>query len=160
MLDNLERDTCHYTPASYNPTHPTHPTQTNHKQALEFILTHFEGIDFPRRISTKTTEGRQVLVNDKPEALARFKQANQLDCRISAYTDLDDTPNFLFIDIDNLDFSTIEKVLKKCRDFEYFPTVLFTGNGYHIYQPVRAIRLEDISDFADYKDKMTYQNNF
>ena len=57
-------------------------------------------MDFPRKISTKTTEGRQILVDDKPQALARFKQANYLDCRISAYTELDDTPNFIFIDLD------------------------------------------------------------
>ena len=28
-----------------------------------------------------------------------------------------------------------------------FPTVLFTGGGYHIYQPIEAVVLEDISDF-------------
>jgi hypothetical protein len=119
---------------------------------LEFILRHFAGIDFPRRISTRTTEGRQTLVNDKPEALARFKQANYLDCRVSAYTELDDTPNFIFIDIDSLDFTVIEKVLNKYREFEWVPTGLFTGSGYHIYQPVTPIRLDDISDFSGYRD--------
>jgi hypothetical protein len=123
------------------------------QDGLELILAQFIGIDFPRRISTRTTEGRQILVNDKHQALARFKQANYLDCRISAYTELDDTPNFIFIDIDSLDFTGIEKVLNKCREFEWVPTVLFTGSGYHVYQPVTPINLEDISDFADYRDR-------
>ena len=52
----------------YNPTHPAHPTQTSYKQALQFILTHFAAMDFPRKISTKTTEGRQILVDDRPQA--------------------------------------------------------------------------------------------
>ena len=56
------------------------------KEGLDFILKHFD-FDFiwPRTISTKTTQGRQILVYNKVEAFARFKQANFLDCRISAY---------------------------------------------------------------------------
>jgi hypothetical protein len=51
---------------------------------LDFILSHF--IDsFPRTISTKTTEGRQTPVYSKEEGLARFRAANYLDCKISAY---------------------------------------------------------------------------
>src|ERR687886_2238921 len=41
---------------------------------------------WPRTISTKATEGKQILVYNKEEALARFKQSNYLDCRINAYT--------------------------------------------------------------------------
>ena len=68
----------------YNPTHaahPTHPTQTSDKQALEFILTHFQQYGLPPQ-DFDQDHGRTVKysVNDKPEALARFKQANQLDC--------------------------------------------------------------------------------
>ena len=95
-------------------------------------------MDFPRKISTKTTEGRQILVNDKPQALARFEQANWLDCRISAYTELDDSPNFLFIDIDTRDQSVLEEILQRFEDLNWKPTVLFTGSGYHIYQPVSS----------------------
>jgi hypothetical protein len=42
------------------------------KQGLDFILKHFEFQFFiwPRTISTKTTQGRQILVYDKEEALA------------------------------------------------------------------------------------------
>ena len=52
---------------------------------LEAILNHFQEPFWPRTIATKTTEGRQVLVNNKEEAVARYEAANWLDCRISAY---------------------------------------------------------------------------
>ena len=86
------------------------------KENLGFLLKHFKRMDFPRKISTKTTEGRQILVNDRPQALARFEQANWLDCRISAYTEVDDSPNFLFIDIDTLDRSVLNKFFKDVRN--------------------------------------------
>jgi hypothetical protein len=50
------------------------------EEGLDFILTLFEVPKWPRRISTKLTEGRQILVHNKEEALARFKQANYMDC--------------------------------------------------------------------------------
>ena len=56
------------------------------EEGLDYILSHFEGQRlWPRAISTKTTEGRQVVVNSIEEALARFTQSDFLDCRISAY---------------------------------------------------------------------------
>ena len=69
------------------------------RHGLEFILGHFASSRFPRTISTRTTEGRQVLVNNKEEALARFKQANYLDCRINAYSggDIKGDPNFIIL---------------------------------------------------------------
>jgi hypothetical protein len=83
-----------------------------------FVSPDLKAADFPRKVSTKTTEGRQILVNDKPQALARFKQANWLDCRISAYTELDDSPNFLFVDID----------IKNDIEFVAMVDVDYTGN--------------------------------
>ena len=150
FLNKLEGDLC--------PNYPTYPhnrhNRTNrtidHKQALEFILTHFDAMDFPRRISTRTTEDRQILVNDKPQALARFKQANYLDCRISAYTELDDCPNFLFVDIDALDLAVLRQILDRCAKFGFCPSVLFTGSGYHVYQPVHSVRLHEVGDFTKF----------
>ena len=61
---------------------------------LDYILSHFKTDDkeeegqprlWPRTISTKATQGRQVIVNSQQEALAYFKAANYFDCRISAY---------------------------------------------------------------------------
>src|SRR5215212_2958184 len=50
-------------------------------KGLEFILGHFnnETCWFPRTISTKATEGRQVVAYSKEEALVRFKAANYQD---------------------------------------------------------------------------------
>jgi hypothetical protein len=59
---------------------PSHNRPVIVEEGLDFILSHFkEG--FPRTISTKTIEGRQIVVYNKDEALARFKAANYLDCR-------------------------------------------------------------------------------
>src|SRR5688572_16268650 len=55
------------------------------ERGLDYILGHFQEPLWPRTVSTKTTEGRQLLVNSREEVLARFAQANYMDCRISAY---------------------------------------------------------------------------
>ena len=109
-------------------------------------------MDFPRKVSTRTTGGRQVLVNDRPQALARFDQANWLDCRVSAYTELDDSPNFLFIDVDTLDSSVLEEILQRFEELNWKPTVLFTGSGHHIYQPVSIIDFSTKSNFNGYSE--------
>jgi hypothetical protein len=55
------------------------------KEGLGFIEGHFEPPTYSRRISTYTTGGKQVQVKNREEALAKFKECNLLDCRISAY---------------------------------------------------------------------------
>ena len=72
------------------------------KNGLRLVLRHFTASSFPRTISTKTTQGRQVTVYNEAEALARFAQANYLNCRINAYSggDIKGDPNFIFIDIE------------------------------------------------------------
>jgi hypothetical protein len=99
-------------------------------EGLDFILSHIEGPIWPRTISTKTTEGRQVSVCNKEEALARYEQANYLDCRINAYpgyTQWNGTnrqaSNLTLIDMDLSHFKSIEaldmalkKTLKNIRD--------------------------------------------
>jgi Primase X len=121
---------------------------------LDFILGHFTAFPFPRAISTKTTEGRQVWVNNRAEALARFKQANYLDCRINAYSnhDIRGNPNFIFIDLDSTDKILVDDILaRRIQSIEAHPTVLFTGSGYHIYQPIecRSICLDEYATLAD-----------
>ena len=89
-----------------NRKYPVHPGQS-------FILEHFEEPVWPRTVSTKTTQGKQILVYNKEEAYARFKQANFLDCRINAYPAYTEyeginrqLPNFIFVDIDRSNFKT------------------------------------------------------
>jgi hypothetical protein len=132
------------------------------KEGLDFILSHFKEEGFPRTISTKTTEGRQVVIYNKNEAFAMFKAANYLDCKISAYPKYVEwkgmnrqPPNFIFIDLDQGRFKLIDRVLHAtlnniCQKFNttMYPTVIWSGHGYHIYLPVEAFLLEEESEFA------------
>jgi len=132
------------------------------KEGLDFILSHFEDFVWPRTISTKMTRGRQILVFNKEEALARFTQSNFLDCRISAYPNTKYTrrthqkPNLLFIDLDSqaLDLDkelehTLSNIKVKFENETIEPTVLWSGKGYHVYLPIDAIALEQESLFED-----------
>jgi hypothetical protein len=131
---------------------------------LDLILNHFkEG--FPRTISTKIREGIQIPVYNKEEALARFKAANYLDCKISAYPKYVEwqginrqAPNLIFIDLDLTRFNsklelelglnwTLQNIKNKLGGK---PTVMWSGHGYHIYQPVEAFLLEDESEFSKF----------
>jgi hypothetical protein len=131
---------------------------------LDFILSHFRGSIWPRTISTAATYGAQVLVYSKEEALARFKAANLLDCRINAYPAYTEykginrqVPNFIFIDLDRCIFTTerahkaaVGKTLKNISSIGSEPTVLWTGNGCHIYLSVDAFVLEQQEIFAKF----------
>ena len=129
-------------------------------KGLEFVLRHFNQANlFPRNISTKATEGKQLAVFNKQEALARFKQANGLDCRIAAYHNTNwrkglsklTAPDFLFMDSDLGTLGTVERLelaltntLSKIKQkMDGVPSVIWSGNGYHIYQPVEAFILEE-----------------
>jgi hypothetical protein len=46
---------------------------------LESILNHLNEPNWPRTISTKLTEGRQLIVHSKLEVLSYFKDSNFLD---------------------------------------------------------------------------------
>ncbi|MGC1931266.1 MAG: hypothetical protein WA667_20030, partial [Candidatus Nitrosopolaris sp.] len=71
-------------------------------------------------------------------------------------------PNFLFIDLDLSRFKSIEalnRALKKTLKFikeklgdNISPTVLWTGNGYHVYLPAMAFILELESIFAEFEE--------
>lgn len=70
-------------------------------------------------ISTWRTGGEhpQILVNNKQEALKWYRAANLVDCRISAYPKYTDyyitrtgiTPSLVHVDIDRLQFETVEQ---------------------------------------------------
>jgi hypothetical protein len=150
--------------------------------ALDFILNHFQEPLFPRKIMTKEL-GYQVEVFNKEEALEYFKISNYEDCRINAYPPFTEyqginrTPiSFLMVDLDLKDFSgqeegkgsekkgktllekTLNKTLEKINreSIGGNPTVLWTGNGYHIYQPVSGFILEEFEtfyEFTKYLDK-------
>jgi Primase X len=135
---------------------------------LDFIIDHFEEPIWPRTVSTYTTRGRQVLVYSKAEAIAIFKQANLLDCRINAYPCYTgvgginrQAPNFIFIDLDLSHFNSMKALDRALRNVlknikEKFngaqATVIWSGNGYHIYLPIQSSILELESVFAEFEE--------
>jgi len=128
---------------------------------LDYLLTHFEEPIWPRTVSTKTTQGKQIAVFNRMEALARFKQANGLDCRINAYPNYVEwkgmnrqAPNFIFIDLDSKDINLkklLDGISAKFDDYSVRPTVLLSGNGYHIYLPVNGFVFEMEEFFNDFE---------
>jgi hypothetical protein len=135
------------------------------EDGLGFLLTHFQDPIWPRTISTRTTNKGQILVYNREEALARFKQANWADCRISAYPSYTGykginryAPDFVFIDLDKATFRTEEAhntaLLKTLQNIKHrlggSPTVLWSGNGYHIYLPVSAFVFEQQDVFTKF----------
>jgi hypothetical protein len=145
-----------------------HPNDNSVIEGLDFILNHFNHqiCLWPRTISTRTTEGRQIIVDTREEAIARFKQANYLDCRISAYPYCRRTitaasanglaPNFIMIDLDvcnsDNDDDALQRVLKQTRIKNILQlsrnAKLTVRNGYHIYVPIDAIVLEQYKEFS------------
>ena len=130
---------------------------------LDFIIEHLSDPLFPRTIMTKAL-GYQKEVFNKHQLLAYFKASNYQDCRINAYPTYTEykginltAPSFAMIDLDIKDFEysqeKLDKILHKTfnKINEIFhgaqPTVLWTGNGYHIYQPVHGFILEHIDRF-------------
>jgi hypothetical protein len=143
------------------------PARMTIQEGIDFILSHFEGPIWPRTVSSCSTQGRQILVYSKAEAIAVFKQANLLDCRINAYLNYTgfgginrQAPNFIFIDLDLARFNSRDALDRALRSVsknikEKFrgsqPTVIWSGNGYHIYLPIQAFVLELESVFADFE---------
>jgi Primase X len=148
--------------------------EPNVENNLDFLLSHFEQpVMWPRNIAVYLTGKTRVYsVANKAEAVARFKQANLLDCRISAYPSPHDQnelpslpPTFVFADQDESTFKThraynmsVNKTRKNFKEIlDGNPTILGTGNGVHFYQPVKLFHdnvsvLEDIDIFAEFKD--------
>jgi Primase X len=145
------------------------------KDGLDFILNHFQEPIFPRKIMTRQL-GYQVEIFNKEEILEYFKSSNYEDCRINAYPSFTDyhginrTPiSFLMVDLDLKDFANetkkgkavleraLSKTLQKIKEsIGGNPTVLWTGNGYHVYQPVSGFILEEYEtfyEFTKYVDK-------
>ena len=133
---------------------------------LEFILSHLSPPHFPRNIMTYKV-GRQILVHSIEEAMQYYRESEFLDCRISAYPPQPSTcsyvflgnglaPNLIMIDIDKSKFTTergyemaVSKTLKIIKvELNGNPTVIWSGNGCHIIQPMDAIVLEELDLFS------------
>lgn len=150
--------------------------------SCEFILSHFKGQEFiyPRSIMTSKTNG-QVIVENKEEMFRHFTSALNIDCRINGYphyTDIDwnpPSPTFIFIDLDlslcsvckypirKLDY-ILDQTLKKIKEeINGHPSVLWTGGGYHIYQPIKIVtddgRKQPLKDFKQIVNYTPYIRN-
>jgi hypothetical protein len=108
---------------------------------------------------TPKTNG-QVFVGTKGEIIKYFEEGNFTDCRINGYPyhyeqDIRKLyPSFIFIDLDLSLCSTckypirklnyiLKQTLKKIKeDINGHPTVLWTGGGYHIYQPIKLFTID------------------
>ena len=153
------------------------PSKTDSVQCsrgIDYILTHLEEPLFPRDIMTKKL-GHKIEVFDKKSILWYFEESNYQDCRISAYPRLTDykginlvAPNFIMIDLDLSVLGTeltLAKALKTTLDMIYKtlqtrPTILWTGNGHHIYLPIKAFVLEEEEVFAKFQHGNSHGPSF
>ena len=144
------------------------------KEGISFILSHFEKRQqlFPRKMSTAFSNDRQFAVYNKEQILNGYIKADFIDCRINAYPMLDNNnyhsysniqaPNLIFIDIDldkNLSYQEAKTKLEKLKSKSIKiikekldgsqPTILWTGNGYHIYIVIYARPLELIKELSE-----------
>ncbi|MDQ3902977.1 MAG: hypothetical protein M3247_04880 [Thermoproteota archaeon] len=146
----------------------------NLQDALDFILDHFQEPLFPRKIIMTKRLGYQVEVFNKQEALEYFKSSNYEDCRVNAYPSFTEyqginrTPiSFMMVDHDLKDFAdatikgkaVLDRILNEIlRNISETlggnPTVLWTGNGYHVYQPVSGYILEEYETFYEFRKYM------
>ena len=158
-----------YSPVGYENVTPskvdTLPRSVQY--GIEFIFDHLDtGLHlFPRNIMTKRL-GCQVEVFNMEAMLRYFEWSDYQDCRISAYPTLTRynglnfvAPSLIMIDLDldsnsNSEVSIaalLQATLKRIyRLLKVMPTVLWTGNGYHIYLPIKAFILEEEKVFADF----------
>ena len=137
------------------------------KNGLEFILSHLPTPHFPRNIMTYRL-GRQIQVHSIEETMQYYRESGYIDCRISAYlpssiagsaTRSDGglmAPTLVMIDIDRSRFTSerafklaVSTTLKNIKaELSSKPTVIWSGNGCHIIQPMTAIALESIDFFS------------
>lgn len=160
------------------------PSFSQVNAGLDFILSHLDEPLFPRTIMTKEL-GVQVKIFDRRSMLDQFRRSYYQDCRINAFSSLlqpDESITFyteevrisitiFMIDLDLKDFHNskekldeiLQKTLRKIKEtIGGRPTVLDTGNGYHIYQPIDGIILDDINELKEFNnfDKYYLSNKF
>ena len=144
--------------------------ETHVKEGIEFLLSHFEGRQrqFPRKISTLLSNGKQFIVYNKEQILDICIKSNFKDCRLNAYSILESgvlqAPNIIFIDLDLLSNlkelnKNLEKTLKIIKQIlnRFKPTVIWTGNGYHVYIVLDIRPLELIEELKELSNEPSEQ---
>jgi len=148
------------------------------KEGIHFIFSHFEKRQqlFPRKMSTSFSNNRQFTVYNREQILNECIKADFIDCRINAYPVLENdnyhsysntqAPNLIFIDLDldkNLPYHEAKTKLEKSKHKSIKtirerlngsqPTLLWTGNGYHIYIVIDSRPLELIKELSELSQK-------
>jgi len=144
--------------------------------SIDFILSHFKSptAKFPRKMMTLSSNGL-ISINSKEEILQRCRDADYKECLINAYPEilelngmLIQSANLILIDLDlslcttcvypirKLDYLLKQTLKQIKKDINGQPTVLWTGNGYHIYLPVQIPILDNEFEFS----KERFQNLF
>jgi hypothetical protein len=155
------------------------------RENIDFILSHFEGQHelFPRAILTGEQKIWKIIdfysdeQKSKDIIFESFQKSGFIDCRINAFPhntqhriDFDvknkTAPTFIMIDLDSKDFENEQrlvfrqnKIIKKFSDVfnnKTFPTVLHTGNGYHIYQPIQPVKGRPFERFLEFYNFLPY----
>jgi hypothetical protein len=106
---------------------------------------------------TSETKG-QVFVDNLDQMKDCFRLAGFKDCRVNGYPFHHENerkklyPSFIFIDLDlslcstckypirKLDYILRQTLKKIEEEINGHPTVLWTGGGYHIYQPIKIVK--------------------
>jgi hypothetical protein len=149
------------------------------------MLSHFEGQHelFPRTILTGKNRSWEIISYESDEQKSKdriyesFRRSGFTDCRINAFPhithhtiDFDvknkTAPTFIMIDLDSKDFENGQrlvfqknKIIKKLSNVfnkKTFPTVLQTGNGYHIYQPIQPVDDKPFERFLEFYNFISY----
>lgn len=120
------------------------------RDELEFMFKHFTPPMFRRRIATKVTDGGQFPVNSIDEIIMAYNRAKLQDCRLNGFTfdpdnQLNQGPSLIFGDVDTHDRIELKKILRRMKEklIVSHPTVIDSGRGFHIIQPL------DVSTFFD-----------
>lgn len=137
------------------------PRNLEVESGLEFMLGHFSQPLFPRKVSTAVTRNGQKPAVDKGHAMSYFEGALWEECRIEAFGINQTNPDLIFIDIDAEHFASMRsfklaltKTLKNIKKkIGGHPTVIWSGRGYHIIQPIDcSVNLDEVNEFAALTD--------
>ncbi len=149
------------------------------RENIDFMLSHFKTQHelFPRAILLGEQKKWVIIkydsqgINCKDQIFEYSRQYDFVDCRINAFPyntqhsiDFEvknmTSASFIMLDLDSEYFETrkhldeqLIKIMKKLSqkfNGDANPTVLWTGNGYHIYQPLDGIIFEKEQIFYDF----------
>jgi len=105
---------------------------------------------FKRRIATPITEGAQFPVDSIEQIISAYDRAGHKDCRLNGFAfdpdnKLNQGPSLIFGDFDSHDQYELNKILKRMKEklIVAYPTIIDSGRGFHIIQPL------DVSKFFD-----------